>query len=234
MAREKEIKINLKSLSLQEFIKRIQKKGFKLEKTIQQTDIYYDTRDWYLYNNLAALRLRNVNNIDNSFSFKKMFYLPDKNDHYFIEEIETKAPFIDIKIFSEIFSRLLIKYDKTPFNSGEKITEYLKVQGYFDEQRMSKVRKVYKKECDEIVIDDVLQVGVVIELECEENEPLELVNTLLSEDEWERSLEGTSYAWLRIVKGLKPQDANYNKFLSNPDWNVWNNEREMYRNLNNA
>lgn len=232
MAQEKEIKIKLTKLSLDEFIKRIVKNGFTKEKEINQLDVYFDTKDWYLYENIAALRLRVVDGKDGSFSFKKVFYLPNKNNHYFVEEIETKFPFKDSGKFREIFRKLNINYNNQSFQSGKEIVSFLKKQNYFDEQRMPKTRLVFKKDCDEIAIDNVDKVGVIIELECKEKEPLEIVKTLLKDSEWERSVEGTSYIWLKNVKGLVSHIQNLERFKIDPSWNVWETERGMYKKIN--
>lgn len=221
MTQEKEIKIILLKLSLDEFVERIINKGFKKEKDIYQLDIYFDTKDWYLYENLAALRLRIVNGKDYSFSFKKMFYRPQNRDHYFIEEIETKFPFDDTSKFKEIFGILDINYDERKFVSGQEIIDYLKYYNYFDEQKMPEVRQIYVYGEDEITIDNVDKVGIIIELECKENEPLEIIKTILNDSEWERSLEGTSYIWLKNVKGLTSHIKNLERFKTDPTWNVW-------------
>lgn len=150
MAQEREIKIQLK-ISLEDFIKRIKKKGYKLIHKLNQVDIYFDTKNWFLYENIAALRLRQIDSKNYSFSFK-----------------------------------------------------------------------------DEVTIDDAENVGIIVELECLNNEPLHIVKTLLDDNEWERSLEGTSYIWLKNVKGLTSHLKNLERFKTEPDWNVWDNEKEMY------
>jgi len=192
MAQEKEIKIQLQ-IPLSVFIKRIQKKGFKLLDTTKQTDIYFDTTKWFLYEHLAALRLRLTNGKDSSFSFKKLFYLPKKQGKYYMEEIEIKSPFKKIDQLREIFGRLEILYHDDTFKSGKELIQYLKLNKYFDKQKMLKIRKVYSDGQNEIDIDNIDHVGVVIELECSENEPLDVVKNLLVKDEWNRTVEGSSY-----------------------------------------
>ena len=93
---------------------------------------------------------------------------------------------------------------------------------------MSKVRTVYSKKEDEITIDNVENVGIIVELECLNNNPLDIVKRLLKDSEWNRSLEGTSYIWLKNVKGLTSHLKNLERFKVKPDWNVWSNEKEMY------
>lgn len=229
MAREKEIKIKLK-IPLESFLAKIKKQGFKLENTFKQTDIYFDTKDWYLYEHLAALRFRIVNDEEHSFSFKKMFYLPNKKDSYFIEEIEVEYPFNDIQKIKQIFEKLQIQGDHV-FDSEKELVEILKSQEYFDEQRMLKTRQIFKNGDNEIMIDDVEGVGVVIELECQKLEPLDVINSLLNQDEWERELEGTSYAWLKKMKKLDSHIQNRKKFHERSDWNVWDHEKKMYAEL---
>jgi len=226
MAREKEIKILLK-INLNDFTKRIQKKGYKLLHTLNQTDIYFDTKEWFLYENIAALRLRQIDGKDDSFSFKKVFYLPKTRDYY-IEEIEVKFPLKDFTKLKEIFERINIPFNKSVFSSGTKLTECLFSYKYFDEQKMPKTRRVYSNGEDEVTIDDVKNVGTIVELECLKNDPLHVVTTLLEDKEWTRSLEGTSYIWLKNVKGLTSHLKNLNRFKTKPDWNVWDNEIKMY------
>jgi len=231
MAQEKEIKIILKGLSLSEFIIRIKSHGFDFKNKSDQMDIYFDTKDWYLYESVAALRLRIVNGKDHSFSFKKNFYLPKRTNKQFIEEIETGSPFIDTIALKKIFSRLNIYYPNVEFKSGKEIIKYLEKNKYFGNQKMSKVRQTFQKGDNEVVIDDIDQVGIVVELECQNDEPLEVVRTFLKDSQWSRGLIGTGFMWLEKVKGLTSHHEHQNKFLINPDWNVWPNEQEMYQSL---
>ncbi|QQS38811.1 CYTH domain-containing protein [Candidatus Woesebacteria bacterium] len=229
MAQEKEIKIQLK-IQLDDFVKRIQRKGYKLVHKLNQTDIYFDTKDWFLYESIAALRLRRIDNNDSSFSFKKVFYLPKQKDYY-VEEIEVKFPINNFDEAKKIFEKVTIPFDKSILKSGSELTKYLAKYNYFDEQKMTKLRTVYSKGEDEITIDEADNVGIIIELECQNNEPLHVVKTFLSDNEWERSVEGTSYIWLKNVKGLTSHIKNLERFKTEPDWNVWENEKEMYEEI---
>jgi adenylate cyclase class IV len=231
MAQEKEIKIQLRGLSLPEFIGRICERGFVFKHSSHQQDLYFDTRDWYLYEHLAALRLRQVENHDYSFSFKKMFYLPQKADKYYIEEIETKAPFTDAKLLTEIFAKVRIPYTGESFTDGNHLSGFLNTHNYFADQHMSKTRQVYVQDDNEIVIDELDRVGTIVELECQTDQPLELVKTLLKPREWTRTLEGTSFAWLRIVKGLNTHTKNLHRFVKQPTWNLWPHEQELYQTI---
>lgn len=230
MAQEKEIKIILK-IPLNQFIKRISTKGFQKQKILHQTDKYYDTNDWFLYNNLAALRLRRVNEEIFSFTFKKLFYLPDRSDNYFIEEIKINYPFEQIGKLETIFSRLQFEYGGNKFDSDEQITNYLSKQDYHDSQIIHKTRQVYTDGENEFTIDKVDKVGLIIELECRKLAPSELIQEYLRETEWERSVEGTSYMWLKKVMGFDSHLKNLERFNTKPDWNVWENEREMYQSI---
>lgn len=230
MAQEKEIKIEL-HIPFDDFIKRINNIGYKKFHEIDQMDIYFDTKDWYLYENIAALRLRQVNGADESFSFKKVFYTPNRKDKYFVEELEVKAPFNNHDKMKAIFTKLELPYPAVGFSTYQELADYLKKFGYFDEQKMAKRRTIYKSGTNEIVIDDVDKVGIIIELECEHDEPLEVVETILSPTEWNRSVEGTSYKWLTNVFGLKSHVTNFKKFAEIPDWNVWKNEQQMYQDI---
>ncbi len=158
MAREKEIKIRLTSLSLDEFINRIKVHGFTL-----------------------------------------------------IEEIETKFP-LDNKVINEIFTKIEIKTNDIEFKSGEDLITFLNQHDYLDEQHMPKTRQVFKNGNNEIVIVNVDNVRVIIELECEKDETLVLVQTFLKPNEWEISLEGTSYMWLTKMKGLYSHNNHVKQF----------------------
>jgi len=232
MAREKEVKINLK-IPLNLFIKRIHKKGFKKVDEIKQSDIYFDRKDWYLYRHLSSLRFRKVNSKDDSFTFKKMFYLPHKKDKYYIEEIEVKKPFNERDKFNKIFKKLEINIniDRFKYRSIRLLTNFLASKGYYDEQKMKKSRTIYKSKDNEVTIDDVDDVGTIVELECKKEEPLKIISKLLRKEEWARSLEGTGYIWLRNKKGLNEHIKNRKKFFKEPDWNVWKHEVEFYKNL---
>lgn len=229
MAREREIKVRLKGVSLDEFVKRIEKSQFKLVKAIEQEDIYFDNKDWWLYDNLAALRWRKVNGKDHSFSFKKMFYIPHKEDKHFIEEVESKFP-LENEAIKDIMKALNVE-GNPDISSGEALASFFRDKGFLDEQKMPKTRRVYKRGDDEVVIDDVDKVGVIIEIERQEGEPMELAKEFLADNEWERDLEGTSYIWLRKVKGLDRHLGHLKRFEEIPDWNVWEWEKDYYKNI---
>lgn len=231
MAREREIKIQLK-IPLNEFIVRISGLGFEKKSETVQRDNYFDTPDWRLYKNVAALRTRQVDGADHSFSFKKLFRVPEKKDPIYIEEIETKFPAADNGTVAAIFDRLQIAGDGDGTFDCRSIGDILLKNGFQGEQVLLKTRQAFgdSKE-NEIAIDDVEHVGTVVELECANGEPMEFVGTLLSDGEWGRSVEGTSYAWLEKVKGFTDHLSHQSKFDEDPAWNVWENEKEMYKRL---
>ena len=114
------------------------------------------------------------------------------------------------------------------------MTEYLAKHKYLDEQKMPKVRTVYSDGEDEIIIDVAENIGTIVELECRNNNPLHVVKNLLDDGEWERSVEGTSYIWLKNVKGFDSHIKNIERFKSEPNWNVWNNEKDFYDDIQNS
>ncbi len=231
MAREREIKIQL-NIPLDDFIKRIVSLGFDKKDEVVQQDNYFDTPDWRLYKNVAALRTRQVNGIDHSFSFKKLFRVPEKADPIYVEEIETKFPAADSGNISSIFNRLHIAGDSDGALDRRSIEDILLKNGFQGEQVLVKTRQAFGDSRDnEIAIDDVEHVGTVVELECMDGEPMEFVKALLSDNEWGRSTEGTSYAWLEKVKGFTDHLSHQSRFDEDPSWNVWDNEREMYKGL---
>ena len=231
MAREREIKIRLK-IPLGEFIGKISDMGFEKKGETVQRDNYFDTPDWRLYKNVAALRTRQVDGADHSFSFKKLFRVPEKKDPIYVEEIETKFPGVDNGTIAAIFDRLNIAGDIGGMLDCHGIEDALLKNGFQGEQVLLKTRQAFgDSQENEIVIDDVERVGTVIELELADGEPMEFVKDLLLDSEWERSTEGTSYAWLEKVKGFTDHLSHQSKFDEDPTWNVWENEREMYKRL---
>lgn len=231
MNQEKEIKIEL-NIPLDVFLKRIEDLGFGKEKEITQRDNYFDTEDWHLYKSAAAMRVRQVNGIDHSFAFKKMFHLPNRDDAHYIEEIEGRFPLSDEGKLKSIFDRLGIRESACDIRDNQELVEALLLNGFQGEQVLQKTRLAFRdSEKNEVVIDDVDHVGTIIELECEDKEPLEVVKNLLQDSEWKRSTLGTSYIWLDKVKGFNDHLDYENKFTEKPDWNVWDNEREMYEGL---
>jgi adenylate cyclase class IV len=229
---EKEIKIELK-IPIEQFLKRARKLGYKNQKTITQTDNYFDTTDWKLYKSVASVRIRRVNGKDHSFAFKKVLNIPTRSNSHYVEEIEGAFPITRHDAVKDIFERLSIKCDDyTSIVNGEQLANVFLINGLQGEQVMSKVRRsLIDANKNEIVIDDIENVGTVVELECEDNEPLEVVKSLLDDDEWSRNITGTGYMWLEKVKGFNLHLKYPKRFSKDPDWNVWENEREMYDNM---
>lgn len=228
MAREREIKIELR-IPLETFLERIKESGFEREKEISQRDHYFDTFDWRLYKTAAAFRIRQVNGRDQSFAFKKMFCLPEKHDRLYIEEIEGGLPVADHDKLDSIFKRLGMDDKSFEISNGESLGKILSENGFQGEQVLAKTRQIFKNgRQDEIVVDDVENVGTIIELECRNDEPLDFAGTILEDDEWSRSVLGTSYIWLEKVKGFTDHLEYQARFDQNPVWNVWENEKEIY------
>jgi adenylate cyclase class IV len=230
MPQEKEIKILL-NISLEEFLARVLHYGFVKSSIIEQEDIYFDTKDWGLYENSATLRTRKISGQEKSFTYKKAFYTPRKHDNWYIDEIETSFPLQDTDILEQIFNRLQIPYAHQVFSKNTDIEEFLSAQDFQSEQKMKKTRSLYKHKDNELVIDNVEKVGIVIELECKKEEPLELIEKFLKTNEWSRSHEGTSYKWLEKVKGLNSHISNLKRFKKEPDWNVLPHERKLYNRI---
>jgi len=228
---EKEIKIEL-NIPLDDFLDRIEKIGFKRQKIVTQSDNYFDTEDWKLYKNVAALRIRQVNGVDHSFAFKKVFHTPDRDNFQYVEEIEDVFPVSDVSKLKLILDRLGMQTENYNIKNGLELAYIFKQNGYQDEQVLSKTRLAFCDDCNnEIVIDDVENVGVIIELECQDRSPIEVVKELLQDHEWNRSVKGTSYLWLEKVKGFDDHLDHQAKFKQSADWNVWDNEREFYSTL---
>jgi adenylate cyclase class IV len=228
---EKEIKIDL-GIPLDVFLSREQKSGFDKKKEITQRDNYFDTENWDLYKNVAALRIRQVNGVDHSFAFKKVFCIPTRNDGHYVEEIEDRFPLQDKDKLMSVFERLGIKDNDRDISDAVSLEEVFKQNGFQGEQVLLKTRQAFEdSRKNEIVIDDVENVGTVIELECEDDEPMDIVKSLLENDEWTKSTLGTSYIWLEKMKGFTDHLEHKIRFAEKPDWNVLENEREYYSGL---
>ena len=231
MAREKEIKIEL-NIPLDVFLSRIDDLGFEKRKEMTQRDNYFDTKNWDLYKNVAALRIRQVNGADHSFAFKKVFCVPSMSNSHYIEEIEGKFPVEDKTDLFAVFDRLGIKNNESDISDGQSLEEIFKRNGFQGEQILMKTRQSFDDpNGNEVVIDDVENVGTIIELECDNDEPMDVVKKLLNEDEWKRNILGTSYIWLEKVKGFTDHLEHKDRFLNDPAWNVLDNERKMYNDL---
>jgi adenylate cyclase class IV len=234
MAREKEIKVDLK-IPVKDFEERIKSNGYNLTQTLEQEDIYFDTKDWELYHHESSLRLRKINNKPQNITFKKMFCIPSNEDNWYLDELETPFTNPELAVLEKISLRLRIRlktgWIETDRDSVVEFIKYLKDEQLLDEQHMKKTRTVFKKDGTEIVMDNVEHVGVVVEIETQKDNPAHRLKELLSEDEWERSFKGTSYLLLQNVKGLPDQKQHFERFKKEPDWNVWENERELYERL---
>lgn len=231
---EKEIKIELK-IPVEEFLNRARKLGFKDKKKIIQVDKYFDTPDWALYKSVAAMRIRQVDGVDHSFAFKKVFNLPTRKNKHYVEEVEDVFPLIDKVKLTDIFKRLKVDHDGDGIIDSTSLTDVLVKYGWQDEQVMKKTRNsLVDDNNNEIVVDHIDGIGTVVELECETDDPHELVKKLLKLSEWTRSIIGTSYIWLEKHKGFDLHNQYPQMFDEKPDWNVWDNEREMYENLVNS
>lgn len=228
---EKEIKIEL-LIPIEDFVSRAKDYGFSEKGKIVQIDSYYDSQDWRLYKSVAALRIREVNGKKHSYAFKKVFHIPNRSKPYYVEEIEGRFPINDSEHVRSIFERLNIGHNGDGIIDSVALSKVLTKSGYTCEQVMRKTRRILSDDNDnEIVIDDIDRVGRAIELECVNDNPLDLASKLLSENEWKPSIVGTSYMWLEKMKGFKLHNQFGDMFNDRPDWNVWDNEREAYTKL---
>ena len=228
---EKEIKIELK-IPIDKFIKRVTLAGFHEIKKIVQTDKYFDTPDWKLYKSVAAIRLRMVDGADHSFAFKKVFHLPSKTDPVFVEEIEGKMLSNDLNTFNIILDRLGIQPQDGMMLDSTFMTEVLLNAGFQDEQVMEKTRRIFIDGRDnEIVVDEIKDILEVIEIESKKDDPAKVLSKILKANEWSRGVAGTGYIWLEKIKGFSDHNDHQAKFAEKADWNVWDNEREIYDEL---
>jgi adenylate cyclase class IV len=229
MAQEHEIKISLK-VPLGTLVEQAEKSGFCKTGEAEQEDVYFDTQEWGLYNEVAALRTRAVDGLIKEFTYKKLYCMPKRAKPWFVEELETGFP-IEGPIAQEIFERLGIESPTAPLGHHELVAT-LKAAGFQDEQRMPKHRLIYRKEDMELVVDSIDGLGVIVELESPTQDAEEVINDLIGSDSWERSLEGTGYLWLELHKGFTHHKDYDKRLKENPTWNVTDRDRDWYDRLN--
>lgn len=230
MAQEKEVRIQL-NIPMQTFKKRLEAAKFKFLGKADYLDIYFDTQDWSLYNQIASLRIRIVNGKDHTFTFKKVFYLPANKEPYYIEELETQFPIVDLQAYTDILSKLNLKSaSELPLDFGS-LTRLLIDSGFQDGQRIPKTREKYVLNDIEVTIDEIDQVGTIIEFETKESKPVAELLKILSNDEFVEIEEGVGYIWLRKTRGFTKHLENYRRFKTEPEWNVLESEKDFYKKI---
>lgn len=231
MAQEREIKVLLKIPS-DDFLTKLKKFGFTKEITIEQTDRYFDTKNWDLYKNVAALRIRSVNDIEKELTYKKLFYMPVRNDPWYVEEIESAFPAATSDSLGNILRQVGVSDIPVRVENFSEIKRILKESDFQDDQVMKKTRETYKLRDNELTLDTISELGIIIELECKTDEPTELIQEILQPIEWERSTEGTSYLWLEKKYGFTKHKSYTDLFKRQPSWNVSPGEEEWYASKN--
>jgi adenylate cyclase class IV len=225
VAQEHEIKINLR-VPLTRLIEQAEAAGFIKVGEAEQVDTYYDTGEWGLYNQVAALRTRMVDGRMRSFAYKKLYYMPQRARPWHVEELEMEFP-VKGKDAQEIFRRLGLSWQGRPMSQRE-IAAVLKRAGFQCEQVMPKRRLTYQKDDMELVVDDIDRVGVIVELESPTQDATGVINQLIGEDGWERSMDGTGYLWLEKHKGFTSHRDYDQRLKDNPEWNVTELDQEWY------
>jgi len=230
MAQEKEIKVIL-SIPLEDFINRLLKANFAREKVLFQKDQYFDTKERFLYKSVAALRIRTNGDGVKKFAFKKLFNFSNKKNKWYVEEVEKALPFFMNLEFKEVFAKLKIYDLPDSFNTAESLKDFLTQNGYIGDVTISKERTVFNRGDVEIVVDDIKDLGIVIEIECKSGDPHQLAKEILSENEWTITVEGTSNLWMRKNRGLDDHLEYLRRLQTDPEWNVWETERSWYNNI---
>ena len=231
MAEEREIKVLLK-IPLEGFIEKIIEFGFKPVAAVNQTDTYFDTEDWNLYKSVAAIRIRAINGIKKELTYKKLFHMPHRANQWFVEEVEAEFPLTVSTEMCEALRQIGVADIPITIDTAADASALLSRNNLFGTQVMDKTRRVFLHDEAELVIDDIQGMAPVIEIEGRSSDPLDLLNRLLTDQEWERSLDGTSYVWLEQNFGLTHHKTHQGLFKQQADWNVLLSERAWYDKLN--
>lgn len=231
MAEEHEIKLLLK-IPLEEFIQRAQDFGFVNGAAVAQTDTYFDTENWDLYHSVSSLRIRAANGRE-ELAYKKLFSTPNRSNPWYVQEVEASFP---IQATHEVHAALQkagIPSVSSQCTDGPHARLFLKKHGLLDTQVMEKSRHTYRYGQDiELIVDSIQGMRPIVELESRTGDPTQLLQRIIRDDEWERTLIGTSYLWLETYFGLTDHRRYAQRFQHQPDWNVTPAERSWYEELN--
>ncbi len=108
MSEEKEIKLML-SEGESGWLEKLSNQ-LPLVSSKAQTDYYYDNEDYFFTQRDRGLRVRFVNSKPVDFTFKALFYFPNrKPNQWYVEEHAFKLPTSEIKPIQTIFERFDLK-----------------------------------------------------------------------------------------------------------------------------
>jgi len=131
--------------------------SFQIVKTIKQSDVYYDTKNYDLITKGNFLRIRDNINIDFKIDLDDLTHLYCKETSFKIEDISNKNYEINQLLIAIGFSSI------TDFVTTD---EFITKNGFHELARIDKIRTVYKLSNDcTLCIDDVNNLGLFLEAE---------------------------------------------------------------------
>ena len=229
MNEEKEIKIRiLDKINLNE-LKKIIENIFeiKFKKIKKDRDVYFDLNDNYYFRLNHGLRIRN----NEELAYKALFYIPERmKNPWFVLEKEYKLP-LSKECLLILFKIANIKCNinlKNKIDNNE-LKNILQKLNFFEHIKINKVRHIAKNENYEMCIDFVEDLGLFIEIETNEDGYL---NYLRKKIPFKYKEIRHGYTNLYAKEVMKMDIPNFKeKFLSNPDWNFLNGQKEIVKGI---
>lgn len=216
---EKETKYRAPNLTdIQILMRAIQSKFGGIITEENQLDEYFDTPDLFLTNLRRGVRLRNKSKLE----FKSLFF---NGERYLVDEIE-------IKDDNELEKLLSLRFGLKEYDNNKTISIFKRF-GLSPEQIIDKFRMNLKLEKLILSIDKVKGLPVYIEIEGDNDE---LLNSLETFIQTLTTLEpaGTR-GYVNLLYENDPRMISKEDFAKRfdekPDWNVLDTERELVKSL---
>ena len=235
MAEEKEIKLLLSEEIDKVALYAQLSSKLKLKNTVIQSDHYYDNETFLFTKQDKGLRIRFVNQTPIDFTFKALFYFPNrKPSPWYVEEQTFKLPTQEIQLVQAIFERLNLTFSQKQNNE----LTYDDLHHLFAQNQLQpkliieKKRKTFLYEDAQIVWDEVKNLGTFIEIETKSSSPIRISEELELLKFGTRTIEGYTTLLARKL-GLAEMKAKEPLYLENPLWNVFKQEKIIYEKLAN-
>lgn len=233
MEEEREVKVRiLDNLSLEDLKQVIEESfGVSLNNFTTEKDTYFDLDNRFYFNNNHGLRVRRGSNGD-FFTYKALFSVPHRIDNpWYVLESEEKLP-IRYNRLQEILELANIKKDNIPsktFFSHDELVSILSDKGFTEDIIISKNRYFGSTSDFTFYADDVLDLGIFLEIEAKKTQlPISALTNLNLQYEEIRF----GYPNLYAKEVLKKELPNMHlKFSENSSWNYLPNQKEIVDNL---